>query len=457
MQKERVLLCTITPQEPYIQLGLYNLKVYVEKYSVHSPRIDILEIHTHIYPTDTKTSYPSLSDSLLFEQAMKIVQKKVTIIGFSCFMWNIEPTLRLCEIIKRISPLSIIILGGPEVSTNTEQLLKRNKCIDIICRDEGEQTFLEIISLHRREIEITKIMGISYRANGSIYRNGDRKPLDLKLIPSPYLAGLIKIKKNTLVSIETSRGCPFNCSYCTYSVRMYHNLRFFPLDRAKRELEYIFKYKPKEISINDDNFNIYPKRSAALLRFINKLKSKTIVQIFINASMWKIDRKFILLLKQGKIHSAIGVQSIHKDTLENIHRKNVIPILEHNLRELDRNKVPYRLHLIMGLPGDTYEKLMKSIDWVGQFNAEEIYIFPLLVLRDTKLFSDTKKFGITFNRASKHIISKTKNLSHKEFLKAMKIAYTLHSLYNTGKMKDKILASTHTLNMKLSEVLEHLI
>lgn len=457
----KVILTTVTPPgSQYLQLALYNLKAYAESNIKIKNNVRI-EVDT-IYPSKKiflqGDNWPYFDNQDFRYYAEKFIKKKPKIIGFSCFCWNIDILIKLSKIIKESRPDSIIVFGGPEVTIDSEKILKKEKIIDMIVRDEGEETFLDVLKcVIFNEVKINNIKGLTFKLGKKIIKNPDREAMKLDKIPSPYLSNFITPTNNLIMTIETSRGCGFRCAYCSYSIQTNSILRFFPIKRAKLELELLLKKNVKNIWINDDNFNIHSSRAIDLLKHIKKYRKETRISAYINASMWKINTELIHLLKQNDIKLAIGVQSINKKALSMINRPNNLSNLGHNLREFDKNNLSYLLQFIAGLPGDSYQDLKKTIDWASQFNARQICIFLLMLRKGTQLFDKAKLFGLKldvrrfpYNR----YIKETKEINRKDILKVMKFIDTIELLYNKGILKKTIMYLVKNYNLGFSDIIE---
>jgi anaerobic magnesium-protoporphyrin IX monomethyl ester cyclase len=459
MQNNTVILTTITLKQKYYQLGLHYLKTFAQKYGKDIPllKIDIHIISPNKFIFDRGEYWPIFSNSFILDHASILVKDNPRVIGFSCFSWNIDVILKIIKIIKKQKPDVYIILGGPEATSHPEKLLKNNSFIDAIARDEGEETFSELLhSIFLNKLAIDQIKGLTYRNRDYICKNLDREPIDLKRIPSPYSYPLRKYDLETTFTVETSRGCPFNCAYCTYSIRSNHGLRFHPIEKVKKELKYLLKKNIYAIWINDDNFNINPKRAKDLLTYISKYKKNTKIKLFLNASQWPIDDMLIQLLRKVDATALIGVQTINVQTLKRIQRKTDFSILTRNLNEFDKYKLNYCLEFIAGLPGDTYQDVLNTINWASKFNADRIQLFLLMVYPGTFLYDHAKEWGISYNTRNlfSPFLLRTRELKKKEMIKLMKIINGLELLYNNKLLRKTLELLIRKDQIQLTDILE---
>jgi len=457
MIKSKIVISTILPERKYLQLGLHNLKSYSMKNCVNSNYIDIClyEINPDTYHHTHGTTFPFLNENALFKHALKILKKKPTIIGFSCFMWNIDLILQICRIIKTLDRTVILVLGGPEASIDPRKLLKQNTNLDLIVKDEGEVAFSKIIdTIYSNERNYSTIQGVTYRVGHRIYQNEYTDIIDLKTLPSPYLNHHIPLGTDVSLALETSRGCPFTCAYCTYSIRGYHKLRFFPIERILKELRYILPKNPKSLRITDDNFNINPPRAILILNQIKKYIKDTEIKIFLNASMWAIDKALIKLLKKNDLTCSVGVQSVNEKALKLISRKNNLSILEENLMRFDKYKMKYELSFIIGLPGENFKEILKSINWAAKFNPKEINLFPLMVFEGTKMQRDSKQLGLSTYERPYYVIKETRNLSKVDIKKGIVLREYIGLIYNQGFLRKTIGLLAENLDFQFADIVE---
>lgn len=460
MTKKRVVLVTIPTKPAYIQIGLYNLKAYALQYNDLSRKllIDIKIIEPKKFIVYKGDRRPYFDNNFLLYYAKDLSKNNTDMIGFSCFSWNIKYIIKMCQIIKSIRPHILIVLGGPEVSVDSDKILKREKNIDIIVRDEGEETFSNILrSVFFQESKLKDIRGLSFRYGNKVTNNPSRQLLNLDTIPSPYLNDFVNLSDNVTMTIETSRGCPFKCAYCSYSARNRETIRFFPIEKVKNELKYLLNKDVKELWINDDNFNINPKRAKEILLYIKKYIRRTHIHTFLNASMWRVDDNLIKLIKKTKVSLTIGVQTINKKSLLIINRKNDLINMEDNLRRFDKQKLSYSLQFIAGLPGDTYKDLKKNLDWASQFRSKLIQVFLLYITKGTMLYQNARILGLRVDNKyfqSDRYVKETKEIKRKEMLKVRRLIHSIDLLYNAGLLKKTISLLVNKNKLSFSNILE---
>lgn len=332
-----------------------------------------------------------------------IADYKPDIIGFSTYCWNMETIKGYIKSLKSLLPKSLIIMGGPEVSYNSSEILASMHQVDVIIRGEGEITFDEFVTkIFAKESDFSDVLGITYRdKNGCIVENPDR-PLHpiLDDFPSPFQTGIIDLKHSDgEVVYETVRGCMFKCSYCLHTKGM-NSVREYSMERVEKDLKIILQSPyVKIIWFLDPTFNSNEERALKILKIIEKYNPQMPLAFELRADLLSV----ALIEQLGKVNTAevgIGLQSYSEKTNEHINRKNNISIIEEKLKKLHRT-ISHSCHqfdidLIYGLPGDTYNNYKKSVDYIISLNAR-IYYQPLRIFKGTKLYEDVKKYGIIYN------------------------------------------------------------
>lgn len=228
--------------------------------------------------------------------ASEIYKLLPDVIGFSTYIWNLKETLKICEMLKLIKPELKILLGGPEVSYDGAKVMKDNPYIDYIIYGEGEETFKEFVKGIKVNTSLQNIKGLIYKEDNNIIINEERDPIsDLNMIPFPY--DDIDELENRIVYYESSRGCPFNCQYCLSST--IKGLRFFDIDRVKRDLTSLIEAKVKQIKFVDRTFNANKKYAMEIMRFI-KEKDPENINFHFEITAHLIDEEFLDFLKMLK-------------------------------------------------------------------------------------------------------------------------------------------------------------
>ena len=406
-------------------LSLRNMIAYYEKFK--SVRKEFL-INLHSYELLDKEG----------DIIKEITKSKPGILGFSVNIWNAEKVFSLCRTVKEKFPETIIVVGGPEVSPIPEVILSSNPSIDLVVTGEGEKVFKDILdSYSNKKIKnIEKISSISFRKGRRIVKTEDGLPVELGTLPSPYLDGCFDFrpKEKLLLTMETSRGCPFSCKFCIWSSK---KVRFFPLKRVMGELSFILNRKNIMLYFSDSNFLIDGKRAEAFLGHIIK-NNKHNNKIRIEALIDSMSDRLIDLVKDDKnIMIMFGIQSINPSVLKTINRKfdkekfekTVSKILENGFQ---RN---YAFEVIFGLPGDDLESYKKTLDYLLSFKLK-ITSFQLLILPGSEFHKNSEKYGIKFEKSIPHRLVSTKSFSQSDMKKATKISFFVNFITSSPIVQD---------------------
>ncbi|MCX6732688.1 MAG: radical SAM protein [Candidatus Roizmanbacteria bacterium] len=458
MKTKNATLVYISTIEKEIHPAIYGIKAYALKY-IQDKNIQILTKSIrakHSTQSSRYALYPSFSPQEVQKIGMSIVRQHPIYVGFSTYVWNVEATLLLAQYIKNLDPNITIILGGAEATYNAKKILSKEKCVDVVVLDEGELPFLDLIEGKK---PIQTIQGIMYKNKGKIIHNPHRNILDLTTVPSSYLVGLIDLKKEkkSAFIIETSRGCPFKCAYCSYNINNYAKLRLFPVERVEKELAYLLRNKVNAIHVVDDNFNIYDLRAQRILKMFIKDNNNTHLELFIRADAWQISEQLGNLLANPYIHLTIGVQALKKETLKITQRIHKRHILEQNLYLLNQLKANYTLQFIIGLPGDTYKDIKNDINWAYSFHPQYIHLQTLRINPGTLFEREAHKFGITYEKKPPYVINKTYSMTAKDLKKSEELNIMFKLFYETGFLKKTINQLHLNLSLPISNIIEELI
>ena len=338
--------------------------------------------------------------------------------GFSCYIWNIEITLKVAENLKKAKPECTVFLGGPEASYNYKELLK-NSFIDYVFIGEGEETLKQFLN----NIPPEKINGIASKD----FANEYNPPLDLSLVPLPYDNEDLKELKNKIVYFETSRGCPFNCSYCLSSAM--HNVRYFPMDYVKKGFDLFFQNNVPLIKLIDRTFNSDKKRAIEIIKYIIENSKNTSVHFEVAPHL--LDDEIIGLLNsapKGMFQLEMGIQSINETTLKAINRKTNLSVIKDNISKISPN-IHVHLDLIAGLPYEDYESFKKSFNYVYFLKPNMLQLGFLKVLHGTEIAKDN---NIKYCSYPPYEVISTKWLSAKEVCILKDIDKIVDKIYNSG-------------------------
>lgn len=361
----------------------------------------------------------------------EILDANAQIICFSCYIWNIEYVKEIAYVLKS-STLGIkILFGGPEVSFETEKLMKEESYVDYIIFGEGELTFREFIKeINSLKPEMGNIKGLAYRKNNVVIVNEDRELIDnLDTIKYPYDED--ESFDDKIIYYESSRGCPFSCSFCMSSIDK--KTRNFSIQRVKKDLKTILETKARQIKFIDRTFNVDYKRSMEIMNYIveHNINHMTI-HFEITADI--MNDEFLNFLRNMPVNMfqfEIGVQSLNRDTLCEINRHMSIEKLNNVIERIrESNNIHIHLDLIAGLPFENYESFKKSFDGIYRLNTEKIQLGFLKVLKGTKIYFDKDKHKIKYRGKAPYEVICTKYISLEEVLKLKKVEELVDKYYN---------------------------
>lgn len=406
----KVLLVAINAKYIHTSLSVRTLKAYARSDSVEFAEYTINE----------------RTEDIL----RKIYLKKPDAALFSCYIWNAQVCLDVAQMLKKVLPDTKIIFGGPEVSYDNEYM-ERYDFIDAIARGEGEETFCEWLT------NGVYTDGMTYRCEDGIVKNPDRKTIcDITSIPFPYTDEDIEANKNKLLYYESSRGCPFSCSYCLSSAEC--GLRFRDIETVKRELMIFIRHGVRIVKFVDRTFNADKSRAAEIVKFIIDNASKTSFHFEVAADI--IDDELIKLLASapaGLIQLEIGVQSTNGATIEAIDRKTDFEKIKTAVGKIKRNSgVHLHLDLIAGLPFENIETFKKSFDEVMALRPQVLQLGFLKLLRGTKIREEEEKYGYKYNCKPPYEVLCNDFLSYADVLLLKGVEQMLERYYNSGVFKN---------------------
>lgn len=364
-----------------------------------------------------------------------IYSEKADVVCFACYIWNIEYVSRLAECLKKVAPASRIVFGGPEVSYDPENIMEKNKYLDYIISGEGEDAFKELLEhLHDGAMKLKDIDGLTYRESGRIVANRTCRTIkELDSIPSPYTDEMLNYAGNRIIYFETSRGCPFSCSYCLSSTAK--GVRYFSMDRVKQDLLKLIGAGIKLVKFVDRTFNCNRARAKEIIRFIIDNASETSFHFEAAADLF--DEEILDLIgsaPEGLIQLEIGVQSTNKETLELINRRTDLEKIFQNAKKIMYpGNVHMHLDLIAGLPGEDYDSFKKSFDDVYSLWPHQLQLGFLKMLKGTKIREEAHLHGYCFKDFPPYEVLYNKYISYEEMIELKGIEDLVERYHNSGR------------------------
>jgi anaerobic magnesium-protoporphyrin IX monomethyl ester cyclase len=370
----------------------------------------------------------------------RIVTEKADVVAFSCYIWNIEQTLRLASDLKKITPATRIILGGPEVSHNPDEILSGNEAVDCIIRGDGEEVFRNVISTLKQvgsfEDAVKSIhSGLAYRAGSDVIVRPIGTPVrDLDAIPSPFAAGLVDMKK-PLVYYETSRGCPFSCAFCMSSLE--NGVRSFSMERIREDLMFLMDHEAATVKLVDRTFNYDADRANEIWDFILRNNRSSRFHFEIAADLLTEENiRMLAMVPEGMFRFEIGVQSGDTATLATVGRKTNLDKLFANVEKLrTETGVIIHLDLIAGLPNEGFAGFLSSLQQLFAVGPHHIQVEPLKVLKGSPMREIAEREGYFFSTAPPYKILRTPYLSFDEITRIETISRLIDIYYNSGRFR----------------------
>ena len=410
----KVLLTAINAKYIHSNLAVYSLRAYAGKYAQQT---EIAE-YTINQPMDD-----ILSD---------IYKKRPDVLCLSCYLWNILYVEQLITEISKVLPGMQIWLGGPEVSYNAVSVMKKYPQVTGVMCGEGEETFLELMEYWNQERENQDtIKGIVYRENGTCRQNPPRPVMDLSKVPFVY--DHIEDFQNKIIYYESSRGCPFSCSYCLSSIDKC--LRFRNLELVKKELQFFIDHEVPQVKFVDRTFNCKHSHSMAIWTYLKEHdRGKTNFHFEVAADLLNEEEmELIASMRPGLIQLEIGIQSTNPETITEIRRKmNFEEVKRIVKRVQEKGNVHQHLDLIAGLPYEDYERFAQSFRDVYALHPEQLQLGFLKVLKGSYMHEKTEDYQLLYQDWPPFEVLSTKWLSYDDVIRLKGVEEMVEVYYNSG-------------------------
>ena len=361
-----VVLSTLNSKFIHSSLALRYLKAYGE---AHGQAYDIVEY------TINMPVLHILSD---------ITEHDIDVLGFACYIWNIEMTLHVVDMVKAVRPDIKIVLGGPEVSFTADELLERCPNIDYIVQGEGEEAFHALVTaLQLGNDGLNPVIpGVRGRRNGSILGSLEAVEVsDLSSIPFPYTEEDMDDLEHKIIYYESSRGCPFSCQYCLSGNK--NTVRFFPQERTLEELQWFIDHGVKQVKFVDRTFNCAPHHHRPLMEFMRDSDTDMNFHLEMEPElMTEWETNILCETPPGRIQIEVGVQSTHKKTLDAINRYNDWPYIQKSIRPIiQAGRTHVHMDLIVGLPHEDFNRFGQSFNDLFSLQPHALQIGFLKLLK----------------------------------------------------------------------------
>lgn len=388
------------------------------------------------------------------DQILKgIYEAKPDLLCFSCYIWNLSYAEEIIEDIKKILPKVTIWAGGPEVSYDAPKFLKRHPEVDGIMCAEGEKTLTELISYYEigksQGKSLDGINGIVYQENKTIHQTPLRDIMNMDDLVFPYED--LKDFEHKIIYYESSRGCPFSCSYCLSSIDK--KLRFRSFSLVEKELEFFFAHKVPQVKFVDRTFNCKKSHAMAIWTYIKEHDNGiTNFHFEVAADLLTEDEiALIQTMRPGLIQLEIGVQSTNEKTLAEIHRKTDFEEITRKVKAVQKGEnVHQHLDLIAGLPYENYESFGRSFNDVYALKPEQLQLGFLKVLKGSYMAEAAEGYGCVHKAKPPYEVLGTRWLSYEEILKLKGVEEMVEVYYNSGQFQKTIRAMEHLFETAFS-------
>ena len=428
----KILLTAINAKYIHSNLAVYSLRAYArENVKNENIQIEIAE-----YTINQQT------DEILRD----IYRRNPDVLCFSCYIWNITNVECLIRDMAKLYPGREIWVGRPEVSYDAEEVLLRLPQIKGVMKGEGEETFAGLCRIWplkeetAQEALMKNTAGITFRTrSGEIVDNPWREPVDLSKVPFVYhdMADFA----NKIVYYETSRGCPFSCSYCLSSIDK--KLRFRDMQLVKKELQFFIDQKVPQVKFVDRTFNCRHEHAMEIWRYITEHDNGiTNFHFEVSADLLNEEEMSLMeTMRPGLIQLEIGVQSTNPQTIEAIHRTMRFNEVKEHVERIKKGKnIHQHLDLIAGLPYEDLVSFRKSFDDVYALKGEQLQLGFLKVLKGSCMYENQKDYGLLCKDEPPYEVLCTRWLGYEDILELKGIEEMVEVYYNSGQF-------THTMEM----------
>lgn len=416
-----ILLVAINAKYIHSNLAVYSLKAYAAEYQEH--------IHLLEYTINHRIDY------ILQE----IYKQKPDVLCFSCYIWNFRYVQELITEINKLAPEIPIWLGGPEVSYETEKFLEEYPMAAGVMVGEGEASFRQLCGFYVDGAAdmggLSRISGLVFRdRQGEIVRTPARELLPMDELPFCY--GNLKDFENRIIYYETSRGCPFSCSYCLSSIEK--GLRFRSMELVEKELQFFLDHQAPQVKFVDRTFNCSHAHAMGIWRYL-KAHDNGVTNFHFEISadlLTEEELALIASLRPGLIQLEIGVQSTYEPTIREIQRKMDLPRLQEVVARVQgAGNVHQHLDLIAGLPKEDFTTFAESFRQVYNMKPQQLQLGFLKVLKGSYIYERQEEYGLVYRKYPPYEVMRTNWLSYEDLLKIKLVEEMLEVYYNSGQFE----------------------
>lgn len=417
----KILLAACNAKYIHSNLAVYDLQAYASDYADHI----VLKEYT----------INQQKDDIMRD----IYLEHPDVVCVSCYIWNLSFVKELMADLIKILPGADFWAGGPEVSYDAEKFLTENSEFKGVMVGEGEETFKELAGhyVEKNPQDLKNMTGICYRDGDQIIHNGWRQIMDLSSIPFIYKD--LSEFKNRIIYYESSRGCPFSCSYCLSSIDK--KLRFRDTETVKKELQFFIDNKVPQVKFVDRTFNCKHDHAMAIWKYINEHDNGvTNFHFEISADLLREEElQEMSTMRPGLIQLEIGVQSTNPDTIKAIHRTMDFEKLKGIVDRIHSfGNIHQHLDLIAGLPYEDYDSFRHSFNDVYALKPQQLQLGFLKVLKGSHMMEMCKEYGIVYKTQEPYEVLSTKWLDYDHVLKLKTVENMVEVYYNSGQFQNTL-------------------
>ncbi|CUQ11144.1 B12-binding domain-containing radical SAM protein [Blautia obeum] len=417
----KILLVACNAKYIHSNLAVYDLQAYASDYADHI----VLKEYT----------INQQKDDIMRD----IYLEHPDVVCVSCYIWNLSFVKELMADLIKILPGADFWAGGPEVSYDAEKFLTENSEFKGVMVGEGEETFKELAGhyVEKNPQDLKNMTGICYRDGDQIIHNGWRQIMDLSSIPFIYKD--LSEFKNRIIYYESSRGCPFSCSYCLSSIDK--KLRFRDTETVKKELQFFIDNKVPQVKFVDRTFNCKHDHAMAIWKYINEHDNGvTNFHFEISADLLREEElQEMSTMRPGLIQLEIGVQSTNPDTIKAIHRTMDFEKLKGIVDRIHSfGNIHQHLDLIAGLPYEDYDSFRHSFNDVYALKPQQLQLGFLKVLKGSHMMEMCKEYGIVYKTQEPYEVLSTKWLDYDHVLKLKTVENMVEVYYNSGQFQNTL-------------------
>lgn len=366
-----------------------------------------------------------------------VYKEKPDIIGVACYIWNIEMTMSLIRLIKKVLPHTVVIVGGPEVSYDPAVIMQEQPDIDYLIQGEGEVVLKALLRALAGHGTVDSIDGLAFRTDGGqVMINGTSQTVAcLDEVPFPYTESSMKELKDKIIYYESTRGCPFNCQYCLSSATA--GVRFRSLELVYEELTFFIKHNVRQVKFVDRTFNAAKRHYLPIMHFLSRQECGTNFHFEIAVDLLdEEDICFLKDVKEGRFQFEIGIQSTNEPTLQAINRTNHWDKITRNVAGLRAgDNIHLHLDLIAGLPEESYWQFGQSFNQVYQLKPHMVQLGFLKMLKGAGIRKNAQKYNYIYADYAPYEVLANSSISYKELSRLKILEGLVDQFYNSGRFQ----------------------